>query len=185
MSTTVAEVLEWSKRPSGRVGIISTLIAVTTLANLIMIRMPEPLAEYDLSPILIYTLGVLMNPLDALIIIAVAQGIGTTIKALSFGWPLVFIPGAMVVRGVEALIIGLIVRKFEKIKTLSVTKTEVVAMIIGVIWETVGFTVADVILFGPAMAAITLLTIVDAVFIPIALSLVAAIRRSIRVYRLT
>jgi len=185
MSNEISEYLKWSQKPSGRVGLISTLIAVTTLANLIMVRMPEPLAEYDLSPILIYVLGVLMNPLDSLIVIAIAQGIGTTIKTLMFGWPLVFIPGAMGVRGIEAMLIGVIVRKFSKDKTIGVTKIEIIAMVIGVVWETVGFTVADVILFGPAMAAITLLTIVDAIFIPIAVSLVAAIRRAIRVYRLT
>lgn len=185
MSRRVYDVLEWSQRPSGRVGLISTLIAVTTLANLVMVKMPEPLAEYDLSPILIYALGVLMNPLDSLVVIAIAQGIGTTIKTLSFGWPLVFIPGAMGVRGVEASLIGVITRKFSKEKSLTVTKVEVTAMIVGVIWETVGFTVADVILFGPAMATITLFTIVDAVFIPVAVSLITAIRRTVRVYRLT
>ncbi len=182
---SLEEVPSWSRRASGRIGLIAVAIAVTTLANLIMVPMPKPLAEYDLSPVLIYAFGVLMRPVDSMVVIAVAQGIGTTIKALNLGWPLVFIPGAIFVRGIEAPLIGLIARRGHGARGVGIARREVVAMVVGVVWETVGFTVADVALFGPAMAAITLLTIVDAVFIPVAIPVVVAVRRGLRARWLT
>jgi len=167
---------------SGRAALMSILIAITTLLNLIMIPMPPPLAEYDLSPILTYTVGVLLSPINAAIVIAIAQGLGTAYKAAIYGWPAVFVPGAMIVRGVEALLISVIARLRPPGETVS--GWEVAAMIIGVLWETLGFFIADWILFGPGMAMITLMTIVDAIFIPPAIVVVAAVRRSLDVDRL-
>ena len=175
----------WLERRSGRIAFIPVMIALTTVANLVMVPMPQPLAEYDLSPVLIYALGVLLDPLTAGLIVTVAQGIGTTIKALNFGWPLVFIPGAMGVRGIEAALISWICRlRKEATGEYGISRLEVMAMIVGVVWETLGFTVADVILFGPGMAAITLLTVVDAVFIPVAITVVVVLRRVLRVHRI-
>ncbi len=167
---------------SGRAALLSILIAITTLLNLIMIPMPPPLAEYDLSPILTYTVGVLLSPINAAIVIAIAQGLGTAYKAAIYGWPAVFVPGAMIVRGVEALLISVLARL--RPPGEAVSKLEVAAMIIGVLWETIGFFTADWILFGPGMAMITLMTIVDAIFIPPAIVVVAAVRRSLDVDRL-
>ena len=167
---------------SGRAALLSILIAVTTLMNLIMIPMPPPLAEYDLSPILTYAIGILVSPINAAVIIAIAQGLGTAYKAAIYGWPAVFIPGAMIVRGLEALLISILTRLRPPARTIS--RWEVASMIIGVLWETLGFFIADWILFGPGMATITLMTIVDAIFIPPAIAVVAAVRRSLDVERL-
>ena len=57
-------------------------------------------------------------------------------------------------------------------------------MVIGVIFETLGFFVFDWYLFGWAIALTVLPTIVDAVFIRVAIGVVAAIRRSLNVNRL-
>lgn len=38
---------------SGRIAFFAVMTALTTIANLIMVPMPQPLAEYDLSPVLI------------------------------------------------------------------------------------------------------------------------------------
>lgn len=168
--------------PGGRAALLSILIAVTTLMNLIMIPMPPPLAEYDLSPILTYAIGILVTPINAAVIIAIAQGLGTAYKAAIYGWPAVFIPGAMIVRGLEALLISILARLRPSARTIS--RWEVASMIIGVLWETLGFFIADWILFGPGMAMITLMTIVDAIFIPPAIAVVAAVRRSLDVERL-
>ena len=86
------------------------MVALTTVANLIMVPMPQPLAEYDLSPVLIYTLGALVNPSMAVGIIATGMMIGTWYKVITFGFPMVFVLGAMVVRGVEAALISYIIR---------------------------------------------------------------------------
>jgi hypothetical protein len=57
-------------------------------------------------------------------------------------------------------------------------------MVIGVIFETPGFFVFDWYLLGLAIALTVLPTIVDAVFLPIAICVVTAIRRSLNVNRL-
>ena len=171
------------KNRSLKIAFISVMSALTALLSLILIPMPKPLAEYDLSPILIYAFGVLTNPIIAGLIIGIGEGIGTSIATLNFGWPLVFIPGAIIVRGFEAVLISYISQKFQP-KNNNISRGEIIALVIGVIWETLGFTVADVILFGPGMAMITLLTIVDAVYIPIAIPLIVYVRKTFNIYRL-
>ena len=172
------------KTTSGRIAFFSVMVALTTVANLIMVPMPQPLAEYDLSPVLIYALGALVNPLMAAGIIATGMMIGTWYKVITFGFPMVFVLGAMVVRGVEAALISYIIRLKDPSDTRSVSSYEILAMVIGVIFETLGFFVFDWYLFGWAIALTVLPTIVDAVFIPIAIGVVAAIRRSLNVNRL-
>lgn len=167
-----------------KIALFSTMVALTTVTNLILVPMPYPLTEYDLSPVLIYSLGVLISPLTAGLIVAVAQGLGTSYKMVTLGFLPVFVLGAMLVRGFEASLISFIVRLRKPAKTRTVTKWEVAAMIVGVIWETLGFFVADWVLFGPGLAILVLLTIVDAVFIPLAVVVVAAVRRRLGVERL-
>jgi len=171
------------RNKSSKIAFISVMSALTALMSLILIPMPKPLAEYDLSPILIYAFGVLTNPLVAGLIIGIGEGIGTTIATINFGWPLVFIPGAIIVRGFEAVLISYISQRFRPKDNATISKGEIIALVIGVIWETLGFTIADVILFGPGMAMITLLTIVDAVYIPIAIPLIIYIRKTFNIYR--
>ncbi|MBA7622547.1 hypothetical protein ES703_29925 [subsurface metagenome] len=38
------------KTTSGKVALVSVMVAVTVIANMIMVPMPYPLAAYDLSP---------------------------------------------------------------------------------------------------------------------------------------
>jgi len=172
------------KTTSGKVAIFSVMIAVTVIANLIMVPMPYPLAEYDLSPVLIYTLGVLVSPLLAETILATAMAIGVGYKMMVYGFPPVFVIGAMFVRGVEAALISYLVRIKDPVETSTVTKWEIIAMIVGAVWETVGFFFADWYLFGLAFAMTVLLTIVDAIFIPVAIGVITAVRSRLGVYRL-
>lgn len=172
----------WLGTKSGKIAFLSTSIALTACLNLVMIPMPQPLAEYDLSPILIYTLGLILNPLSAGLIVAIAQGIGTSIKAYTMGWPLVFIPGAMGVRGLEASIISLVSRT--KPPPARIGKVDVLSMVVGVVWETIAFTLADIALFGLGAGLLTLLTIVDAIFIPVAVVVVMLVRKLMGVSRI-
>ncbi len=57
-------------------------------------------------------------------------------------------------------------------------------MVVGVVWETLGFFTADAILFGVGYAMISLLTIADAMFIPVAVGVVVAVRRAFNVKKL-
>ena len=172
------------KSTSGRIAFISVMAALTTLTNLIMIPMPQPLAEYDLSPVLTYTLGVLVDPVTAIVIVALAMMLGTGYKVMTFGFPIVFVFGAMLVRGLEAGLISVLVRTRNEPDTSTISLWEIIGMVVGVIFETVGFFVLDWYLFGWGLALTVLPTIVDAVFIPVAIGVIAAVRKRLGVYRL-
>jgi len=118
------------KSSSGKLALFSIMTAVTVVANPIMVPMPQPLAQYDASPVLIYALGILLDPLMT----------GVTVAA---------------------------------------------AMCIGCVWETVGFLSLDWFLFGPGMAMIDLATLVDLIFVPVAVAVVAAVRSRLGINRLT
>ncbi len=172
------------KSTSGRIAFIAVMVALTTLSNLIMIPMPQPLAEYDLSPVLTYTIGVLVDPVTAVVIVALAMILGTGYKVMTFGFPIVFVFGAMLVRGLEAGLISFLVRMRRGKETSTVSLWEIAAMVFGVIFETVGFFVLDWYLFGWGVALTDIMTIVDAIFIPIAIGVIAATRRRLGIYRL-
>ncbi len=167
-----------------KLALFAIIVAATVVTNLIVIPMPQPLAQYDLSPVLIYAVGVLITPVMAGLIIGSAQGIGTAYKAAMFGWPPVFIFGAVFVRGVEAMLISALTRLGKSSNRISTSKLDTIAMVIGVIWETAGFFMLDAVLFGIGFSITTLGTIVDAVFIPIAICLVVVVRRVFGVKRL-
>ena len=171
------------KSTSGKIAFIAVMAALTTLTNLIMIPMPQPLAEYDLSPVLIYTLGVLVDPVTAMVIVALAMMLGTGYKVMTFGFPIVFVFGVMLVRGLEAGLISALVR-IRKKETGTISIWEIAAMVIGVVFETVGFFVLDWYLFGWGVALTVLPTIVDVVFIPVAVGVIAAARKRLGIYRL-
>jgi uncharacterized membrane protein len=173
------------KSTNSKIALLTVMTALTVVTNLIMVPMPQPLAEYDLSPVMIYSLGILMDPLLALISIALAMGIGVGYKVALYGFPPIFIIGAMLVRGLEAGLISYLVRWREQKEFKTITIAEIAAMVIGAVWETVGFYTLDWYLFGPGLAQIDLLTIVDVVFIPIAVAVVALVRRSYKVIKLT
>ena len=172
------------KTSSGRIAFIAVMAAMTTLTNLIMIPMPQPLAEYDLSPVMIYTMGVLADPVTAGVVVALAMMLGTGYKVMSFGFPIVFVFGAMFVRGLEAAAISALIRMRREPETGTVTSWEMLVMVFGAVFETVGFFVLDLYLFGWGVALTVIPTIVDVVFIPIAVGVIAATRRRLGVYRL-
>jgi hypothetical protein len=173
------------KSTSGKLALFAVMTAVTVVANLIMVPMPQPLAEYDASPVLIYTLGVLMDPLLSGLTVAAAMGIGVGYKMVTFGFPPVFVIGAMFVRGIEAALISILVRWRKGSAPKTVSRWEIAAMGIGCVWETFGFLSLDVFLFGPAMAMIDIATLVDLIFIPVAVAVVAAVRSRLGINRLT
>ena len=173
------------KTSSGKIALFVVMTAVTVIANLIMVPMPQPLAEYDLAPVMIYTLGILLDPVLAILCIAVAMGIGVSYKMVLFGFPPVFVIGAMLVRGLEAGIISYIVRLRKSSNTKTITTLEVLVMGLGAVWETLGFYSIDWYLFGQGAASIDLFTIVDLIFIPIAVGVIIGVRRSLKTSTLT
>ncbi len=173
------------KTTSGKLALFAIMTAVTVVANLIMVPMPQPLAQYDASPVLIYALGVLLDPLMAGATIAAAMGIGVSYKMITLGFPPVFVVGAMLVRGIEAMLISYLVRMRKGENPRTVSRWEIAAMCVGCVWETVGFLSLDWVLFGPGLALIDLATLVDLIFVPVAIVVVAGVRSRLGIYRLT
>ncbi len=173
------------KSTSGKLALFAVMAAVTVVANLIMVPMPQPLAQYDASPIMVYALGVLMDPLLAGVTVATAMGIGVGYKMVALGFPPVFVVGAMFVRGLEAILISMLVRSRKGEVPKTVGGWEIAAMVIGCCWEMIGFLSLDWVLFGPGLAMVDLATLVDLVFVPVAIAVVAAIRGRLGIKRLT
>ena len=173
------------KSTSGKLALFAVMTAVTVVANLIMVPMPQPLAQYDASPVLIYALGVLMDPLLAGATVAAAMGIGVGYKMVTFGYPPVFVIGAMIVRGLEAVLISALVRWGKGNPPKTVSRWEIAVMCIGCVWETVGFLSLDWFLFGPGLAMLDVATLVDLIFVPISVAVVAAVRSRLGINRLT
>jgi len=79
LSKMMERVLEVKFRnDSSRLALFSMMVPVTTEANLIAVSMQPLLAEYDLSPIRIYSLGILISGA----VTDLAQGIGTFYKTI-------------------------------------------------------------------------------------------------------
>ncbi len=173
------------KSMSGKLALFAIMTAVTVVFNLIMIPMPQPLAQYDASPVLIYVLGVLVDPILAGATVGAAMGIGVGYKMVTLGFPPVFVVGAVLVRGLEAMLISVLVRWWKAPTAKAVTKFEITAMGVGAVWETVGFLSLDWFLFGPGMAMIDIATIVDLIFVPVAIAVIVAARSRLGIIRLT
>ncbi len=154
------------------VGIMSALMAVLSYASIVV---PPPLGSIDASSVLIFVVAILYGPVLGVSITCIGQFVGKGLLISFYGYPAVFIPGVVAVRGVEALIVGFISRKmFEGGYGL-----EALAMIIGVLWETVGFVVADIYLFGAAGLA-TIFTFVDFVWVPFGIAAIAYVRTAFK-----
>jgi hypothetical protein len=91
------------------------------------------------------------------------------------GWPAIFIPGIVAVRGPEAFIVGYIGRS----KSLGRFR-EPLAMGIGVVWETVAFVIADFWLFGIAGAIGVIFTFIDIIWVPIAIAAIYYVRMTFK-----
>jgi uncharacterized membrane protein len=153
--------------------IMAALIAVTTM---IAIPLPPPLSTLTLAPIAIFITSILLGPSVGLISSAIGSAIGF-IAGANIGtimvppaYLYVFLFGIVIARAPMGLIVGLL-RK----------KNEIVAMVVGVLTETVIFFVADAFLFGIAFALITLGTLADLIYVPISYGILKAVRNILKI----
>jgi uncharacterized membrane protein len=152
---------------------MAALIAVTTMTA---IPLPPPLSTITLAPIAIFVTSILLGPLVGLISSAIGSSIGFIAGAnvgtimVPSGYLYVFLFGIVIARAPMGLSVGLI-RK----------KNEIIAMIVGVLVETLIFFVADIFLFGIAVALITLGTLVDLIYVPISYGVLKAVRKILNI----
>lgn len=152
-----------------QIAVLSSLVA---FLKILTIPMPIPLGSIDASSVLIFAIAILYGPSFATPVICIGQFVGLLYLTALLGFPAVFIPGIVAVRGAEAFIVGKL-----RHKNGNSGKWEIFAMVIGVLWETGAFVLADTYLFGPGFGVIVAFTIIDAIWIIPAIGVIAALRR--------
>ena len=172
----------------------SALIAMTTALStaLLGIPLPAPLSEITFAPAIYLTLGVLYPRKVSFWSTAIGSALGEAINVLVFGsapaaFALIYIPGMIWARAPEALIMNRFRRKSSYWLAF--------AMVIATIYETLAFFFPDWffysftffygsptgVLAGLSLAAFDFGTLIDLIWIPVALLLIKAIRSAFSV----
>ena len=167
----------------------SALIAMTTALStaLLGIPLPAPLSEITFAPAIYLTLGVLYPRKVSFWSTAIGSALGEAINVLVFGsapaaFALIYIPGMIWARAPEALIVN----RFRHKRTLWLA----VAMVVATVYETLAFFFPDwffysftffygaptSVITGFSLAAFDFGTLIDLMWIPVALVLIRAIR---------
>ena len=162
----------------------SSLIAVATFVS---VPAPQPLGEITWAPPIYMMLAVLAGPWIGFVATGMGSFIGEVFGVAYKGFPPIYAPGIVWARAPEALIIGWARKKS--------TKALIAAMVGATVFETFGFFFPDWAFYsygvfygssntglwpGFAAASFDLLTIVDVVFVPVALVLIRAARPAFR-----
>jgi len=182
-----------------RIGAFSALVAVGTILSNVLFgfTLPPPLGEITAAPAFYLALAVLFSRKVSFWSTAIGSAIGETINIFVFGgappiWALTFIPGIVLARAPEVLI----VQRFRN-KTRSLLAF---GMVLATVYETVVFFLIDWPVYsftafycvqpgcsssglvqGFWLASFDFATLIDIVWIPVALILVVAAQRAYRV----
>jgi hypothetical protein len=171
----------------------SALIAVTTALStaLLGIPLPAPLSEITFAPAIYLTLSVLFPRRVSFWSTAIGSALGEAINVLIFGsapaaFAVIYIPGMVWARAPEALIMN----RFRRKSSLWL----VFAMVIATVYETLAFFFPDWFFYsytffygaptgflaGLSLAAFDFGTLIDLIWMPVALLLIRAIRSAFR-----
>src|SRR5271157_3336026 len=147
--------------------VLSGLVAVMTMTA---IPLPPPLSTFTLAPVIIFVTSILLGPKAGFVAAAIGYVAGTTIGTIYIfpGYFYVYLIGLVVARAPMGFAVGLL-RK----------ENEFLAMIIGVVVETLIFFTIDFYLFGFAIAVIDFGTLIDLASVPIAYAVLVALRRTL------
>lgn len=141
---------------------------------MIAIPMPTPLAAITLAPIVIFVTSILFGPaagfVSAVIGSAIGYSFGSTFGTIAGGFSYYFLFGIVFARGPMGLSVGFL-RK----------KNEIIAMIVGVVVETLLFFAPDFYIYGFGYAVLDFGTLIDLVFVPVTYGILVAVRRSLDV----
>ena len=173
-----------TRRPlrSVRISVIAVFSALIAVATILSLPMPPPLGEITWAPPIYMALSVLAGPWPALVATALGSLVGESYNVAFRGFPAIYAPGIVWARAPEALIIGWARKKGWKMITI--------AMIGATIYETLAFFIPDWFFYANALfgygtdntgvsngfiaASFDFLTLVDLVFVPVALGLISA-----------
>jgi len=172
----------------------SALIAVTTALStaLLGIPLPAPLSEITFAPAVYLTISVLFPRRVSFWSTAIGSALGEAINVLIFGsapaaFALIYIPGMIWARAPEALIMNRFRRKSALLLAF--------AMVMATVYETLAFFFPDWgfysytffygaptgLMAGLSLAAFDFGTLIDLMWIPVALLLIKAIRNAFHV----
>jgi uncharacterized membrane protein len=158
-----------------KTSITAVFAALIAVATILSIPFPPPLGEITWSPPIYFSLAVLLDPVTAFSATVIGSFVGETYNATTRGFPLVYIAGIVWARGPEVFIIA-----WARKKSLSL---QVTMMFVATVYETVAFLIPDWLFYtyglfgygtpmsisaGFVTAAPDVFTMVDALFIPIA-----------------
>ena len=156
------------------VALISVLAALIAVGTVIAIPLPTPLAAITLAPIIIFVTSILLGPAAGLassvIGCAIGYPIGSTLGTIAGGFSYYFLFGIIVARGPMGFVVGLL-RK----------KNEIIAMILGVVVETLIFFGLDFYVIGFGAAILDFGTLADLVFVPVTYGILIAVRRNLEI----
>lgn len=168
-------------RPSVTLAVTAVFAALIALGTMIIVPLPKPLAELTLAPAIYLALAALSDRWTAFGATAIGSFLGETINGTLYGYPLIYSFGIVWARAPEVIIVSWARRKG--------TKALVIAMVGATIFETIGFFLSDWAFYNYGLfgyvcnsgsacanpseayvaASIDFLTILDIVFIPVAL----------------
>jgi len=164
--------------------VFASLIALSTFLS---IKLPEPLGEITWAPPIYMALSVLAGPLTGCEAIAVGSFLGESLNVAWLGWPAIYAPGIVWARAPEALIIGWARKRG--------TKALIASMVMATVFETLAFFFPDWLFYtyglfgygspssvslGFYAAAPDFFTLLDLLYIPLALLLIRVARPSFR-----
>jgi hypothetical protein len=180
-STTPPE----TRRParSTRISVVVVFSALIAVATFLSIKLPPPLGEITWAPPIYLALAVMVDPYTAFVAIALGSALGEGMNVVvgTFGFLPIYIPGMVWARAPEAFIVSWAKRKGQRLIVL--------AMVAATVYETLAFFFPDWLFYtyglfsyGSPVDAIAGFwtafpdfgTLVDLVYIPVALGLVKA-----------
>ncbi|MHA1371057.1 MAG: ECF transporter S component [Promethearchaeota archaeon] len=200
LNTGINKVQETSN-VSRMVASLSIFTALMVILNMLSIPVPKPIEYIGFAPVLTYIIGILLKPKWAFLICAVGSVLGQLLTSLFITGSYVELPvylvGAFVARGLEGLFISILeqhlVRKrglFDQVEKDAGSKGrvylfETIILLVGGTWEVFGYYIVGGpyynIIYGIpyTMSLIWYLTVfIDLLFVPIAITLILAIRRA-------
>ena len=182
-----------------RIGAFSALVAVGTIISNVLFgfTLPYPLGEITAAPAFYLAIAVLFSRKVSFWSTAIGSAIGETVNIFVFGeapsiWALTFVPGIVLARAPEVLIIHRFRDKARRILAYG--------MVLATIYETVVFFLIDWpaysftafyctqpgcsssgLVQGFWLASFDFATLIDIAWIPVALILIVAAQRAFRV----
>jgi uncharacterized membrane protein len=174
-------------RPSVTLAVTAVFSALIAVGTMVIIPLPKPLAEITLAPAIYLALAVLSDRWSAFNATAIGSFIGESINGAFYGYPLIYSFGIVWARAPEVLIVSWARRRGNR--------ALIAAMVGATVFETLAFFISDGVFYtygvfgygsptdlvsGFSAASIDFLTMLDLVFIPVALVLIRVARPAFR-----